>query len=284
MGIEKLKGYVFKHRNINHKPNICIITAIYGNYEKSCKPVCPQSINYDKICFSNTRIEETNGWEIDTEPYHLINNSKLDTGDYVNSINNNKHTFNIAKYYKQNFHNIPKLKKYDIVIWMDGTIEIKNPYFLEYFSLILRENKIVTFEHEKRRGELKREVNASNNPRYTSTNWNGQDQPYQDIFAQFENYKKDGYSDAYWKKYSESNNYGLWITCVVGFNMNEKETIDFLDYWYLQTLKFTTQDQIGFPYALQKLKIHPYSFPDNFVKMNTNHQQNEFYVKHAHGK
>jgi len=281
---EELGKYILKNRNNNYKPKICIITAIYGNYEKSCKPLCPQSIEYDKICFSDSHIKNNNGWEIDTEPYHLLNKSKIDTGNYLNSLNNNKHTFNIAKYYKQNFYNIPKLKKYDIVIWMDGTIEIVNPYFMEYFSLILRDNKIATFEHEYREAKLEQEVIASNFYRYTSTKWNGQDQPYQDIFAQFENYKKDGYSDDYWKKYSKRKNYGVWITCVVGFDMNKKETIDFLDYWYLQTLKFTTQDQIGFPYALQKQEINPYTFPDNFVKRNENHHQNELYIKHSHGK
>ena len=78
-----------------------------------------------------------------------------------------------------------------------------------------------------RSGVLKNEVVASNFFRYTSTNWNGQNQPYQDIFAQFKNYEQNGYNDSYWKKYSQSKNYGVWITCVVGFNMNEKTTIDF---------------------------------------------------------
>ena len=72
-----------------------------------------------------------NGWIIDTTPYHIINNSPLDVDDenYVNSLKNNKHTFNIAKYYKQAFINIPRLKKYDVIIWIDGTIEIKNKIF-----------------------------------------------------------------------------------------------------------------------------------------------------------
>ena len=282
-----MEDYILKHRD-NTKKKICLITAIYGNYEKSCKPVCDQSVEYDKVCFSDTAIKENNGWEVDTEPYHINNKAKIDTGDYKNSLKKNRHTFNIAKYYKQNFHNIPKLKDYDIVIWMDGTIEIINQFFVEYFSIILQNNKIATFDHELRNGILYNEVEASNFQRYTSTNWNGQDQPYQYIFNQFEIYKIDGYNDLYWKrysqKYSKSKNYGVWITCVVGFDMKSSTTIDFLNFWYLQTLKFTTQDQIGFPFSLQKLKIFPYSFPDKYVKLHTNHIKNELYYKHRHGK
>ena len=99
---------------------IAYITAIYGNYELSCKKFINQTINSDFICFTNNPKIISNGWEIDTNPYHITHRSKLDNGKKLNSIDNNSHTFNIAKYYKQNFYHIPKFNcwtKYDIEIF-----------------------------------------------------------------------------------------------------------------------------------------------------------------------
>ena len=102
---------------------ICYITAIYGNYEKTCKKYVEQSIKSDFICFTDNKNIISNGWIIDDYPYHLKNNL-LDNNKYHNSISNNQHTFNIAKFYKQSFYNIPRLKIYDVIVWLDGTIEI----------------------------------------------------------------------------------------------------------------------------------------------------------------
>ena len=79
---------------------ICFITAIYGDYESSCKKFTQQTIGTDFICFTNNEKIINNGWIIDTTPYHILNASKIDDNTYINSICNNKHTFNIAKYYK----------------------------------------------------------------------------------------------------------------------------------------------------------------------------------------
>ena len=103
---------------------ICFITAIYGNYEASCKKFVKQTVDTDFICFTNNPSIIANGWIIDTTPYHIQNKSKIDNGRFKNSISKNKHTFNIAKYYKQAFQNIPILQQYDVVVWLDGTIEI----------------------------------------------------------------------------------------------------------------------------------------------------------------
>ena len=104
--------------------SICFITAIYSDYEKSCKKFVKQTIDTDFICFTDNINIINNGWKIDTTPYHIVNKSKIDDDTYTNSICNNKHTFNIAKYYKQSFSDIPILDKYDIIVWLDGTIEI----------------------------------------------------------------------------------------------------------------------------------------------------------------
>lgn len=80
--------------------NICFITAIYGYYGKFCRKYINQTIDIDFICFTDNQNIISNGWTIDTTPSHLVNKSEVDYDIYINSICNNNHTFNIAKYYK----------------------------------------------------------------------------------------------------------------------------------------------------------------------------------------
>ena len=263
---------------------ICFITAIYGKYEKSCKPFVKQTIDTDFICFTDDENIISNGWIIDTTPYHIINKSKLDNDTYINSFCNNKHTFNIAKYYKQSFSNIPILQKYDIVVWLDGTIQIIYDKTSEYIIQNIYKEKIIGWHHEMRNGILSKEVQDSKYYRYSSTFWNGQSQPIQDVDKQYECYLKDGYTDNYFKNInSHTPHFGVWITCFVAFLHKDKSVQEFLDLWYLQTLKHTTQDQIGFSYVCQKTNMLPFTLPNHEVPGPRPHFKTLFYNKTRHG-
>lgn len=262
---------------------ICFITAIYGNYEKTCKQFVKQTILTDFICFTDDVNIITNGWTIDTTPYHLINKSKIDDDTFINSLSNNQHTFNIAKYYKQSFNEIPILDKYDVVVWLDGTIEIIYEKTSEYILNNIYKEKIIGWHHEHRYGNLADEVNASYFERYTSTFWNNQHQPYQDIGNQYKFYLDDGYTDLFFKNInSHTPHMGVWITCFVAFLHKDKTVKEFLDLWYLQTLKYTTQDQIGFSYVCQKTNLIPFTLPNNEIFGDFPHKDTMFYIKKEH--
>ena len=214
---------------------ICFITAIYGNYESSCKTFVKQTVDTDFICFSDNKNIISNGWIIDTTPYHLINKSDVDNNNYINSICNNKHTFNIAKYYKQSFRKIPILEKYDVIVWLDGTIEIIYDKTSEYILNNIYKEKIMGWHHDERNGFLMNEVDASHFFRYTSTYWNNQVQPYQDIDYQYKCYIDDGYDEQFFKNInSHTPHLGVWITCFVAFLFKNEDVEKFLDLWYLQ--------------------------------------------------
>lgn len=273
----------------NNDFKICYITAVYGSYEASCKPFENQTIQSDFICFTDNSNMTSNGWIIDTTPYHIINKSSLDDDSYVNSIENNKHTFNIAKYYKQQFQNIPILKKYDVIVWLDGTIEITNPNTSLFIKSRIFDYKIIGWMNEMRSGKLKSEVESSNFERYTSTFWNNQEQPYQDVNKQYQHYTNDGYTDDFFDNASTRNEFnekhlGVWITCFVAFLNKDKSVTDFLNLWYLQTLKYTTQDQISFSYVCYKTGLVPYTLPDSEISGDSPHESTDFYIKHSHGK
>lgn len=264
---------------------ICFITAIYGNYEASCKKFVKQTVETDFICFTDNKNIISNGWTIDTTPYYITNKSHLDNDNYINSISNNKHTFNISKYYKQSFNDIPILKDYEVVVWLDGTIEIIYDKTSEYILNNIYDKKIIGWHHEYRGGILKNEVIASHFERYTSTYWNRQHQPYQNVDLQYLHYLKEGYSENFFKNIkSHTPHFGVWITCFVAFLKNDNDVKEFLDLWYLQTLKYTTQDQIGFSYVCQKTKLLPFTLPNYEISGSNPHNSTMFYIKHAHGK
>jgi hypothetical protein len=264
---------------------VCFITSIYGNYELSCKPFSPQTIETDFICFTNQSEIINNGWIIDTTPYHTLYPSPLDNGEQRNSMKNNQHFFNIAKYYKIAFRNIPRLSKYDCIIWIDGSIEIINPRTSEWVASRIIEKKIIGWEHEYRKGLLLNEIVGSyDSDKYATTEWNGQTQPYQDVFRQYVYYRRQKYNEYFFKnKYPYKENMGVWVTCFVAFSNKDEMVKQFLDEWYLQILNHTTQDQIGFPFACQKINIVPYTLPDAEIKGERPHFETEFYIKQPHG-
>lgn len=264
---------------------ICFITAIYGNYETTCKKFVEQTVPTDFICFTDNKNMISNGWVIDTTPYHLENKSPLDTDSYVNSFTNNKHSFNKAKYYKQAFQNIPRLKDYDVVVWLDGTLEITNPKTSEWILNKINKHKIIGWNHEWWNGLLLEEVLESRKSnRYSSTFWNNQEQPFQDIVNQYNSYIDEGFDNFYFKKLDPTRkHYGVWVTCFIAFLNKDEVVTKFLNNWYLQTLKFTTEDQIGFPYVCQKMEFVPYTLPDEEIGGDEPHIKTDFYKKYEHG-
>jgi hypothetical protein len=109
---------------------------------------------------------------------------------------------------------------------------------------------------------------------------------YLELF--YEIYLEDGYDELYFKNINPDPtnkiNFGIWITCFVVFLNKDEEVTNFLNMWYLQTLQYTTQDQIGFPYVVQKTKLIPYSLPDKEIHGHYPQHHTDFYLKHAHGK
>ena len=59
------------------------------------------------------------------------------------------------------------------------------------------------------------------------------------------------------------------------------ETHSFLDQWHSQIRKFTTQDQVSFPFVIQQSGIHPYSLPQGDI--HGNYDMDSFFVKLNHG-
>ena len=93
-----------------------------------------------------------------------------------------------AKFYKTYFHWIPRLKKYDIIVWMDGTLNIHHSSVsaLIYNKVDNDGCNFMTFEHI-RHGRLESEVElAMLQDKYVSDTFNGIEQPIQELNKQLE--------------------------------------------------------------------------------------------------
>ena len=81
---------MFQYSTYAKGAKVAFITAIYGSYEKSCKPYTRQTIPADFICFTDNINIESNGWIVDHYPYHEhIWNHHTHTHTHPDSHNHN---------------------------------------------------------------------------------------------------------------------------------------------------------------------------------------------------
>jgi hypothetical protein len=201
----------------------------------------------------------------------------------VNSLSRNTHPFNLCKFYKTAFHLIPRLEKYDLVVWIDGTVVITNKTVAERLLNLSDSGQasLTVFEHW-RGGSLFKEADASNYSKYNSEIFFGSSQPIQDVMGQYRSYVELGYDENLWKRIEPSRpQYGLWITCFIGFTMRDPRVSKFLFMWHEHILKYSTQDQVSFSYVAQAVGLYPHSFPDENAEGVD--QMTSWFYKHWHG-
>jgi len=270
-------------------PRLCFVTSITGGYEQTCKKPAPQRIPCDFIVFTDRpkTIETHDGaWKVvDANLYEYGVDHARDASTNpreINSLWNNRHPFNKAKFFKLNLHRIPELASYDVVVWLDGTVEITDPMCAERVLGALGDSPLV-FRHEHRKGSLKAEVDDSMYAKYTSAFWNGHQQPVQDLQKQYADYVRDGFVER-WIPNPIDEHDGVWITCFVAWDMRSPRTAEFLDMWWRENVVHTTQDQVSFPYVAWKTGIRPRSLPSGGIGGAEPHKKTDFYVKRDHGR
>jgi len=255
---------------------VAFITAIFGNFEMACKRHKAQNMAADFICFSDNPSIEANGWEVDASPYHLSHPSPLDTGEFVNSISKNNHSYNLIRYYKQAFRNIPRMQGYDIVVWVDGSLELTEARATEQLSLVLEEGQCALgLWNHTIRPNLEEEVRVTRHmTRYCSLLFNNQSQPFQDVAGQFREYLAEE---------PRVNEVGVWYTTLVAYNMKRAETVGFLDMWYLESLRHTSNCQVSFPFVALNTQVPLCTFPNDVLRGRYPNQQTSIFIKHLHG-
>lgn len=198
----------------------------------------------------------------------------------VNSILNNTNPYNVYKYFKFQFYRFPCMKNYKYVIWIDSSFIITSPLFSFFHiaCLSINDSPVALYEHH-RNGLFENEVKVSiNDNRWKLTTFGGIKQPFQDVKKQMDCYHAEGFYGNYYKQFNRGNNYGLWTSAIISWNMNHVKVYRLLDMWYLQIFNYTTQCQVGFPYSCWKTGVLP-------ISINQGDQYSNGFVKHiGHGK
>ena len=149
------------------------------------------------------------------------------------------------------FHRIPKLKKYDYILWVDSSFSISQNITVELLIDLLRQNSapMIAYRHPGLKSIREEGRVAASDGRWSSTMLWGIEQPFQNITKQVNDYYNSGYTDKYFGVH--------WASGIFLIDMHHPKTEKFLDEFYLQTLKYTTECQISMPYAAWKTDFHP---------------------------
>ena len=234
------------------KMKTCIITAFTGNYKAHLRSI--DHLNVDGFIFGdikdeNLQIDGTR-WTRIKETYFCHTNPFME-----------------AKYYKCFWHHIPILNEYDVVVWIDGTIEIKSLPLNE-----LNDHDLVVYQHGKR-FSTHAEIDASKDVRYKD---------YQHGLKEQKQLKNIDW---------------LAITCFV-VNKRCESVIKMNNKWFSDIILYSPQDQVSFPtaceYANVNLKFYKFSRPYGsrvgyrnggrrwIINSCKSHQQTDHYIKHTH--
>ena len=229
--------------DINLYKKIAVITANIGGYDKDLTDIS-KIINkdfFDWYYFTDSFITSMD--------WNIIENKTIEK--------NIKKTFGYkammnAKYYKvQPFH-IEILKKYEYIIWIDGSIELINLNFVE--DIIRKiistplEKDILLFEHYIRENIWDEYTLSCNIPKYSDC----------DMLIQVEKYMND-------IGYMKSN--PIMYECGTIIYKACPSIYNLCDNWWEEINKYGFQDQLSFPYVLYKNGIIPELLnEENFIK------------------
>lgn len=193
-------------------PSIAVVTCNTGRID-SYKDIPDQSVPYDRFYYTNKKL-----------PFPLtVLNDRMK-----------------SKYIKTQMHHIPELSKYDILIWVDGSIQVKSQDFVRYFS----KDPFVIGKHPDRdcifdeAGFIENEIRNGN--KYLESRYNGVDLMMAAMY-----YGSNGYV----------RNSGLWASGVFGM-WNTYMYRDLCDNWWKNIIQWDGIDQISLAYLLSKRNMY----------------------------
>lgn len=271
------------------EPKACGLSVMFGSYEKTAKepkpglnPAAPLFLFTDRNDLLNN--SPSSSWTpVAVNPELWEEDCARFKGERNNPCNNTN-PFNLGKFFKTQFYRLPALREAgcNVVIWFDGSIQLHNETFMTQMeSRAERGQNFVTYEHDyRRKGLIKNEAAASNVPKYSSSYRFGAPQPPQPVLEQYDHYLATGFTEK-WFGDGFRNEYGMYVTCMVMFDLRQPITKKFLDCWWEEIVKWTTQDQISFPYCAWKLGVIVHALPDAWAKGTS--KKNVYYTKMKHG-
>lgn len=288
---------VGNNSSVKTKTRVCVVSAMLGNYEKFPKGRIRKSSlhsmfmvvdEHSKAAVENSTLWtavmlDKDWWMEDCYRFQDAGNNPCETDD----------PFLLAKFPKTQPHRLPVIRDSgcDIVVWMDASLELHHKnFFNDIVSLANNGSNFAVFPHTRsRQGEIyteaKRSVNA---PKYNGQDLSGQYSSY--IQQGFKEHWFDNHTfiDKFGNRYSHKRDvrYGMFVTCMVLFDLRRSITRKFLDCWWRETVRWSTQDQMSFPFCAWDLGVDIAALPDGNVLRNDqgDFNNNKWFQKMKHGK
>jgi hypothetical protein len=194
------------------------------------------------------------------------------------------------------FYRIPELieAKCNVVVWLDGTVQIKTGAFLESMAdRAARGQNFVAYVQHGRKGGVGDEAMRSAVHNKYMGKWGDAFGQHQHTDMQFQHYLWMGFKERWfeatpWFKESMGidenfRRYGVFVTCMVMFDLRQKATKPFLDCWWMENILRSTQDQVSFPYCAWKHNVAIHALPDKEAPVGW-YEENECFLKLQHGQ
>jgi len=223
---------------------IAVYTTIFGGYSRLMEPEY-QKLSADFFCITDDIMK------IDIEEKIGASAWKMIQVDYPRKDLAPRLR---AKFFKLFPWECPELRSYDIVIFVDGSIEIINGDFVQHCIDYLSGSDMLLYRHPVRNCIYK-EVDASRPlVKYSSENLDLQAATYMAI--------------------GHPENAGLYA-CGIMVRRMTSNVRGLMASWWWEIIKYTYQDQISFPVVCRLHRFTPAVFPENQSK-------NEFFKIHWH--
>ena len=212
----------------------CIYTAIFGNYNELQQPV-EQDIPCDFICFTDAPWPSRIGaWQIIHVDKNPVQHPRLQA-KYFKLMSHEVFLGGRLAYPYDNHGHVLRLLPFDLLIWIDGTIEITSSAFARHMGASLGASGWAMHRHPDRDCIFEEAEASMKLPKYA----------YLPIGAQVAAYAGQGI-----KPHS-----GLYAcTLIVRRAPLPPELIEVNRQWWAENLTHSIKDQISLPYVLQKLQ------------------------------
>jgi Protein of unknown function (DUF616) len=126
-------------------------------------------------------------------------------------------------------------------IWIDGTVQITSPSFVDEALACVGESGIALWRHPERDCAYQETIVSAQMPKYANL----------PIYAQAAHYRAQGFPP----------HYGLWACGIMARRTAEPSVAKLGEMWLAEVERWSIQDQISFPWVLRELGIVPGEFP-----------------------
>lgn len=141
---------------------------------------------------------------------------------------------------------------HNLAVWVDGSVTIVDTTFRQFCLDALADADLVAWNHPENRDCLFQEA------AYCQDWPQNRKMPLREQTA---NYRAEGMPE----------HYGLWASGILGWRKTE-ETVAFGEAWFEENRRWSTRDQVSFPYMVWKMRPRFGVFPA--------HQFNNAYVRY----